>query len=235
MTQNVINDIQISNITAQTFAATGTYIPTIGMKFCIISMVGGGGGGGGSLATGNKQCSAGGGGGSAAYAQVIFTAQEIGVSRPITIGAAGVGALGINGTSGTPSYLGSLIMPLLITQSGGGGAFGLVNDNDINGFAVGGPGGPIPITTGNVILAFVGETGQSSGYGGKADFASSGRGGATPFGNSGMEYSSIGGFYSPANSVNYGGAGAGALSANNRNAEPGGDGAPGFASILEFS
>lgn len=126
------------SVVIQTFVATGTYTPTAGMLYCVIECVGGGGGSGGCATTGAGTIASSGGGGGGEYAMGVFSAATIGVSKAVTIGAAGLaGTAGNNagGTGGTTSVGSTLISS--IGGSGGAGSSASAVAND----AVGGAGG----------------------------------------------------------------------------------------------
>lgn len=77
-----------SQVVWRVFTATGagTYTPTAGMKYCIVYVTGGGGA---SLdCTGTDAVTGGGGAGGTAIK--VYSAATIGVSKPYTVGAAGV-------------------------------------------------------------------------------------------------------------------------------------------------
>ncbi len=148
----------LSVIARQIFTGNGTYTPSAGMQYCKVQMCGSGAGG----CTPTSQITGGGGGGE--YAEGTFTAAQIGVSQPVTIGAGGLVNLNGNTTS-----LGSLL-----TANGGTAA---VNNSPLGG--AGGTGGTgtgihIPGGGGGVALQ------QSSGGGGGAWVG--GSGGASYFG-----------------------------------------------------
>lgn len=114
----------IDKIALQIFLTSGTYTPTTGMKYCIIQVVGAGGGGGGAATTNGSQFAAAGGGGAGESAYSVFTAASIGVSKTVTVGAAGLaGTAGANtgGTGGTTS-VGSTLISAIGGSGGAGGA-----------------------------------------------------------------------------------------------------------------
>ena len=108
-------------VVTQVFTASGTYTPTVGMKYCWVRCQAPGGGGGGSDSGLGADSMAAGGGGGGEYAEGVFTAATIGVSQTATIGAigtAGVAAGGTGGTGGTNS------LGTLLTCIGGSGGVG---------------------------------------------------------------------------------------------------------------
>ena len=131
----------------QTFLSSGTYTPTIGMKYCEVSMVGGGGGGGSSLISGSSTASIGSGGGAGGYINAILTAAQIGASQTVTIGNGGAAA-----TVGTPTSLGALL-------SCAGGAAGTASAATALNASSGGLGGTATVTTGSAIIAQSGQQG----------------------------------------------------------------------------
>lgn len=131
-----------NQVKIQVITTTGSYIPTAGMDYCIIEVVGGGGGGGAGLGTGG----AGGGGGG--YARGVFSAATIGSSQTVTIGAAGIGVSLSAGTAGGTSSVGALIFGTggrggadANTSVPGSGGTGIGGDFQTIG-APGGPGSP---------------------------------------------------------------------------------------------
>src|SRR6187399_15325 len=67
--------------------ADATYTPTTGMQYCKVQIWGGGGwGASATTAGGSASCGAGGGGGGG-YAEDLFSAAQIGVSKAVVIGA----------------------------------------------------------------------------------------------------------------------------------------------------
>lgn len=131
--------VQSPRVNVQTFTASGTYTPTVGMSYCRVRVQAAGGGGGGADGAGSSsQGVAGGGGGGGEYAEGFFTAAQISTSQAVTIGA--VGAAGTNaggdGGTGANSSLGSLL-----TAVGGTGGTGTGSDSAVNTIRAGGGGG----------------------------------------------------------------------------------------------
>lgn len=165
----------------QKFTASGTYTPTVGMRFCIIEVMGGGGGGGGCGATSGSVIAVSGGGGQGSMIEGQFTAVDIGVSKPVTIGAGGAGGIGVGaGGAGGTSSVGSLI-----SASGGVGAgAGIAAASGTSVAAAGGVGGLI--TAGGNIIGWVGMSGGlgviigGSFRGGSGGGLGGGQGGSTP-------------------------------------------------------
>src|SRR4029077_1017779 len=114
-----------AGVNVQTCAASGTYTPTPGMKYCQIECVGGGGGGGGSPDSSGSAVG-GGGGGSGGYSRRTANAATVGVSQVVTVGAAGTAgtSAGANGGNGGVTSVGALCV-----ANGGGGASGHTSGN----------------------------------------------------------------------------------------------------------
>ena len=176
------------------FTSSGSYAPTPGMRFADVLLFGAGGGGGsGARTAAGTAASGGAGGGGGGMACGRFTAAQIGASKAVTIGAAGLGAAaqttnstnGNNGTGGGATAFGAL----LSAGGGGGGAGGQI------GAASGGGGGGSRNTGGN----------GSGPTGGAAGIGNSGVGGSGVAGGTGNHfYGGSGGGGAPAT----GGAGA---------------------------
>jgi hypothetical protein len=122
------------------FTAPGTYVPTPGLTFAEVCVIGGGGGGGGgALVAASTAASGGGGGGTSSAYRETFPAGALGSSVTVTIGAGGsagaaatsTGANGGAGGQGGVTSFGSLLQ----SGGGGGGAGGQI------GAASGGGGG----------------------------------------------------------------------------------------------
>ena len=146
-----------NSIVQQSFAASGTYTPTAGMKYCIVELVGGGGGGGGVDATGSGLPAGGAGGGGGGYSRVVLTAAQIGGSQTVTIGAGasgGVGATG-GGTGGTTS------LGTLCSATGGSGGQGNASSTGNATVASGGAAGVGTTTTAGKINTVGGGGGSS--------------------------------------------------------------------------
>ena len=214
-----------TQIVIQKFTASGTYIPTAGMKFCIVELVAGGGAGGG--VTGNANAIIGAAGaGSGAYSRGVFSAATIGASQTVTIGPGGTGVSGASGNNGGASSVGSLI-----SASGGSGGPGSATAFQ------GGAGGPA-IGTGQVVIAGNGGLGATqlaiSAGAPVNQYCAGASGGPSFFGGAGR------GAYAGAGATAAGGAGdsggggggahANAVAANNA----GGNGGNGLCIITEF-
>ncbi len=221
----------INNIQFQTFTASGIYTPTSGMKFCIMKVIGAGGAGGGRVHCGPIAASAGAGGGSGSYAEILFTAAEIGDSKVVTIGVGGVGVVGPEGkgTDGSSTSIGALA-----TLGGGlAGNAGVLNTTE-GGSAIGGDGGSVNTITGTTIYSVDGAPGGNSSYAGSADYAASGAGGDSQFGYSTPGVATIGGTHNPNDSTSFGTGGSGASGTNNSYQSKGAYGANGYLQIMEY-
>ena len=225
------NTGSIGGISIQKFTASGTYTPAPGMKCCVIECVGGGGGGGGCAVADTNQISYGGGGGGAgSYSRKIASASDIGVSLPVTIGAAGAAGMGgINtgqgGNGGTTS-----VGNLCVANGGAGGVWG-----GPYGSTQGGAGG-VAGSGDFVVPGSSGSNGIATLYPSSLMAVSGGGGGASYFG--GAPRGAFAGYPSTSNGVSaagYGNGGGGSA-VNNIQSTPtnGGAGAPGIVIITEY-
>ena len=212
-------------VSAQTFTISGTYTPAAGMTYCMVDLVGGGGGGGGADA-GTGQC-IGGGGGAGAYSRSLFTAAQIGVSKAVTIGAAGTGgdlSGSAGGTGGSSSF-----DTLMVVGGGVGGSGGAAVT--VWQETTGGAGGAVS-TSGN-IFNIVGQAGEAGISAFKNTAASewillSGTGGSTPLGRGGSGTSTADGRVGTGHGS--GGSGGGTTGAGHI----GGNGKGGVCIVTEF-
>ena len=227
--QNNINNIQFYSVAVQIFTANGTYTPTVGMKYCIVECIGGGGASGGSLATGASEVSCAGGGAGGGYIQVLFTAAQIGASRPIVIGTGGNGVSGATGGSGGNTTFGGT---LAVANGGNGGNISTATTtSDLAGPV---SGGNISNSSGTLLFGFQGERGEGSFcsrvsghqlYTGKGGGSFYGRGGPAFYDDS--EQGSVQG-------VGYGSGPRGNSNIENGSVNTGADGTNGICIILEF-
>lgn len=219
-------DTSFKTITTQVFTASGTYTPTVGMKYCTIEVVGGGAGGGGSATTAAMEVSGGGGGGSGGYARKTVNSSIIGVSKAVTVGAGGAGGnnTGSDGAAGNATSVG-----VIVSASGGtGGEGGLSlstygNEGGVGGVGANGDfnahGGPGQLGMGSFVGAI----------------AFSGAGGNSIFGGGGVGRTAQTGIPTPGfNGTAYGGGGSGATSTQGDAGEAGGNGASGIVIITEY-
>ena len=139
----------------QVITASGTYTPTVGMRYVKVRYVGGGGGSGIVAATTSTQTAAAGGGASGSYGEAILTAGQIGASQSVTIGTAGVGGTaGSGGGTGGTSTLGAL----LSAPGGQGSPAGVAVATTASGIATGGVSGAA--TTGGNVFNTAGQQGE---------------------------------------------------------------------------
>lgn len=220
-----------TSIVVQTFTTSGTYTPTVGMKYCTVEVVGGGGGGGGAATTSATQTSAGAGGGGGMYARQTFSAATIGASKTVTIAAAGIfgSTAGGNGGNGGNGACGSLVV------NGGTGGNGMAAQGDFL-FSIGGSCGigstgdvRVPGQCGSVGQAFYYVTATKGvAIGGAGGFSAWGAGGGNVIQNATGGSPGIAGLL-------YGGGGSGgACGISTSPGQPGNNGAPGFCLITEY-
>lgn len=206
--ENLIAGLFLGNVVIQTLtSSSGTYTPTAKMKKVWMIAVGPGGNGGNITAA--DEASGGGGGGGCAIK--LFSAADIGASKPYTVGQSS----GNNTTLNTTT---------LVANSGSNGAV-TGNTTTVGVGAAGGAGG----TASGGDLNIPGEPGQraiiySTTHG------CGGAGGSSAFGNGGAE---SGTEAAGNNGTAYGGGGGGAHTANDTNRN-GGTGAAGVIYAIEF-
>lgn len=213
-------------IGVQTFSATGVYVPSPGMKYCIVEAVGGGGAGAGAGgASGAGNVSLGAPGTSGTYGRAFFTKAQIADAQNVTIGAGGASTSGGNGgAGGTTSLGGLLILP------GGVGGLTLTNqtaptvngNGTTSGAASGTPGPNIlsqPGSVGSITTAITSGIGQG------------GPGGFNPLGTGGYG-SNVNG--PGASGTGFGSGGAGCFVNASGGSIMGGAGRPGGMIITEY-
>lgn len=210
----------------RTFTASGTYVPTVGMKNVLVKVVGGGGGSAGLGATAAAQYATVGGGASGSYAEAWLSSTTVGSSQIVTVGVGGVGGLiAANAGGGGSSSLGSLL-----SAPGGGGSIWIdVTSAPGSGLYTGGYPG-LPGKGGNII-----NMAGAAGSPGISINASTlaGHGGNSPLGSGGFGSSAQGAIASPGTGF---GAGAGAIAnAPSQHGRPGAAGAPGAVIIFEYA
>lgn len=106
----------------KTFTASGTYVPTIGVKNVLVKVMGGGGGSAGVGATLTTQYATVGGGASGSYAEAWLQSSTVGFSQIVTVGlGGGGGAIAANASGGGTSSLGSLVSALVVEAPSGSG------------------------------------------------------------------------------------------------------------------
>jgi hypothetical protein len=209
-----------------------SYIPTAGMKGCLVIATGGGGGGAGADGGDSASGAGGGGGGAGGTAIRYYTAAEIGANAAITIGAGGSGGSGTDGAAGsnggtttfTPVGTGTVL-------SAGGG-----NSGQLGGFPTVGQqaqGGLGALPTGGQFNLSGGDGGGGAGDD-VAEIAFGGVGGSSFWGGSGRG----GVIQGTGGSVGAGGAagggGGGGCVIDTITGEAGGAGGQGLVFILEF-
>lgn len=180
------------------FSATGTYTPTVGMKYCIVEAVGGGGGSGGCNAGSVTAIVVSGGGGGGGYAKALYTSTQIGASQLITIGTAGAAGTTVAGGGNGGNTLFGIAGSLMSCNGGTGGVLGTQAGNFPVQAIQGGLGGISTVSTGQPILLMNGESADPSygslnglgtalmtGNGGSSMMGVGGRGTATFFNNTG--------------------------------------------------
>jgi hypothetical protein len=210
-------------LNVRVFAANGTYIPTPGMKTCIVDAIAGGGAGGGTPATNASQFSVSGGAGAGARGKARFTAAQIGASQPVLIGQGGAVNIGSTGGAGGVTSLGSLFS----LQGGLGSLTGTVVDSSITSFIAAGAAGGSSITGANI-----------SGERGAPGMLGVVSGGSFRAGTGGGPGGGLGGITADSAGVSagpYGSGGAGATAVTNSPAKAGGAGSAGIMIIYEYS
>lgn len=221
------------SINTQTITTTGsgTYIPSIGMQYCIIELQGAGGGSGGATGSGSNSAASGGGGGGA-YIKLIATSAQIGTSAAGSVGAGGVaGTAGANpgGTGGSTTLT---ISGSTWTAGGGIGGSGS-NASTIFQVALFGGGGGATIGTNATSMLAV--SGSAGGFGCSSGSSSSGL--SASCGGSSILGNSVGGGAGGATAAQpgllYGGGAAGAANGSTGNVT-GAAGAQGCIIITEF-
>lgn len=214
----------VTIIRRQVFTASGTYTPNANMVYCEIECQGAGAGGGGVTGAANRVY-VGGGGGGGSLSRKLASKADIGASKAVTIGAAGTGVSGANGTDGGDTSVGVLCIgkggqqgsrsPAGSGTPGHGGANGTGDatyqgGNGLPGLIVG-TAGVITVTTG-------------------------GGGGSSMYGAGGLGPITAGGSVSAGSLVatGYGGGGAGNGDVNSATTAAGGNGSPGLVIITEY-
>ena len=212
----------------QIFTLSGTYIPTAGLSYAYVEVIGAGGGGGGVASQGIPNNSASGGGGYGEYASGFISAATIGVSQVITVGAAGSGgAAGNNpGGNGLTSSFGSLITAFGATGGSGAGVGNAVVAGGDGG--TGGSGGSLRFKGASGGTSFsIHLTGLQVSISGVGASGIYGAGGAEVTGNT------VSGSNGNA-ATGYGAGGSGGASQYQGGAQSGGDGSAGIVIITEY-
>jgi len=210
----------------KTFTVSGNYVPSVGMKNVLVTIVGGGGGSSGIGATNSTQVSLTGGGASGSYAQAWLSSAAIGQSQIITVGAGGAaGAVGVGGGSGGTSSLGSL------ASATGGGGSPWSSPLTLPGFGLYVGGFPSQASTGGNIINSAGAAGNPGMCLTGSTLA--GHGANSPLGSGG--YASSVALSVAAPGSGYGSGAGGIANATNQPGRPGAAGAPGVVIILEYA
>lgn len=169
-------------LAVRTFTDTGPYVPTAGMRFVRVRAQGGSGSSGGTPATGASQVAISGSSGSGAFAEGVYTAEQIGAGVPVTIGAAGpAAAVGLAGLPGGTTSFGTF----LTAPGSPGGPAGTAVSTSGSLLSAGGSGAVV--ATGGI----VNKSGAQGLYGtalGSSILA--GRGGDSEFGTGGSQSAS---------------------------------------------
>lgn len=211
----------------QIFTETETWEKPAGARFIKVECQGGGAGGGGTPSGAAGTASAGGGGGGGAYTMSHLSANVVGSTETVTVGAGGSGgAAGANaGSAGGTTTFGSHVS----AGGGNGGSAGFTRTTGSN-VSTGGLGGTG--STGDFLVPG-GDGGNgvivtaiciATAWGGGSHFCGMRRG-------SGFITGSGGG----TSGRTYGGGGGGAVSGNaGTTAQPGGDGAAGVVIVTTY-
>lgn len=198
----------MANVAVQVLtSSSGTYTPTSGMKKCLVIAVGPGGNG--AAITAADEASGGGGGGGTVIK--LFSASDIGASKPYAVGQSSGNNTTWNTTTlvaGSGSNGSATGLSTTVGVSAAGGAGGTASGGDIN----------IPGEAGDRGLIFSATLGQ----GGKGGRSVLGAGGAESAGEAAGN-----------NGQAYGGGGSGCHTGNDTN-RSGGTGAAGVIYVIEF-
>ena len=224
----------LDGIVVRTFTTTGQspYVPTTGMKYCLVFATGGGGGGGGSDCIDTTAASAGAGGGAGGTAIKYYTAAQIGANAAFAVGGGGTagGATGTDGGAGgtttfTPSGGGVALSATGGTLGNGGGqpSGGVATAAGVGGTPTGGdfniPGGDGQSGAGHFDASFA-----IAGSGGNSFWGGGGRGAARTSTTSAGQPGGI----------NTGAGGGGSATVDSTTGSVGGAGGAGVVFIMEF-
>lgn len=213
----------------KTFINSGTYNPTAGTKFIVVTVIGGGGGGGGVTASSSGQFTCAGGGGGGGYAKAVITSGFSSVA--MSVGAGGVGT-----SSGTSGAGGSTSFGTFLSATGGDGVLASSPVN-IPASYPGYAGGVGTVNTSPAV------TKVESGSGGRGTVGVAFSSGNVVSGDGGFSLISAGGVGAPisggpagggAGAANSGGGGGGAFSRGAAAAQMGGNGAAGIIIVEEY-
>lgn len=213
------------------FTSSGTFTKPAGYKWFVVEAWGGGAGGAGADTDGNENA---GGGGGGAYVRAIFSADDIGATEIVTIGAGGTAGLTqasptAGGTGGNTTF-GSLLTAYggapggvdnAITNGGGGGGGGVLSAGSAGSTGSGGNGGTPNLSTGT--------NGADNHFGGGNGGFNSAGGDSVDGGGGGGSNTGIGG-----SSINGGGGGGGGNNSSGRSTSVlGGNGGAGRGSNMD--
>ena len=209
----IIASPAFDSINVQVFNTAGsfTYVPTAGMQWVQVTILGGGGGGGGQGGSSGSS----GGGGAGEYAVGYFNAATVGINQPVTVGTAGLAGASTGGSGGTG---GTTSFGALMTAIGGGGGQTSTSNSGIYGGGGGGGSGGNYRSKGHVGTYGCTTNGTNSG----------GVGANSQLGSGGV--SSAGGSFGGGNGAGFGSGGGGAVGTT----VTGGTGAPGICIIVEY-
>ena len=216
-----------TRVSQSIITGSGTYIPHSGLLMVDVEIVGGGAGGGGSYGAASPNVSPASGGSGAGYSRRFYTAEELGASAAVVIGAAGLGGTGqVSGGAGGTSTFTPAGPGIAMTALGGiGGFFGPTYTKIARGESIS-PGGG---ATGGQINVAGTPSGWPLAFGGTEYQAISGRGGNSQLGVGGQE----------ANENNNGNAGSGygaggGGAASLTVSKTGANGTPGACFVTEY-
>jgi len=211
----------VASVNAVLHTTSGTYTAPANLLFVEVEVRGSGGGGGGINQPVANNGAGAGGGGSGSISRSVLSAATIGVSKAVTIGAAGSGgAVGFNaGTAGGDCSLAALV----IGKGGGGGgaseagvADGVAGAGGVLGTGqfrdAGFSGGSGNTMFGSAIFAILGGAGGGAGGGGQQ---------AAGHGNSATGFGA-------------GGGGGARTASGSTGSQAGGNGSAGYVLIIEY-
>lgn len=216
----------VSSINVRVYTSNDTWSKPAGLVLAHVKVVGAGGGGGGAAGVSGSY-SAGAGGGGGGYAEKFYTADDLGSSEAVVVGAAGTAGANTGGDGGTggDSTFGT---PTKLTGSGGVGGGGAATTGTSKTSGVGGDGGSA--SGGNINIpggaghdGHIGDVNDGNGVRG-------GMGGSSHMGF-GAKHGSLAGSTGGA----YGGGGSGAMADSLTGTDyAGGAGAAGVVIVTEF-
>lgn len=216
--ENVPQDPEV-----QIFTATDTWEKPAGARTIRVQCQGGGGAGGGAAST-SSQASVGAGAAGGAYGESWISANVVGSSETVTVGAGGAGASGATGGNGGTSSFGSHVSA---TGGNGGGVLAAGTTNS----AVNGADASGQTVVGDLAIK---GSGGGSGFRSSASAGLAGMGGSSFLGSGGRGLGSTGGV-SGNPGQGYGGGGGGATNAGTQaSGRLGGDGSDGVVIVTTY-